>query len=59
VGVQGGAVALAQLCRPMYGGGGSVPALSESASRGHRGHGRPAPDLYVVLPRRKEISPLL
>lgn len=50
---------LAQLRRPMYGGGGGVLELSESERRGHRGHGRLAPDIYVVSPRRKEISPLL
>ena len=48
VGVEGGAAALAQMCRPMCGGGGGVLASSETTRRGRRGHGRPAPDLYVV-----------
>jgi hypothetical protein len=59
VGVEGGAAALAQICRPMYGGGGGVLASSETTRRGRRGHGRPAPDLYVVSSRKKETSPLL
>lgn len=59
MGVKGGAEALAQICGPSYGGGGGVPASSETTSRGRRGHGRPAPDFYVLSLRKKEISPLL
>jgi hypothetical protein len=47
VGVEGGAAVLAQIWRHMYGGGG-VLASSETKRRRRRGHGRPAPDLYVV-----------
>lgn len=62
--MEGGADALAQISRPTHGGGGGVPASSETTSRGRRGHGRPAPDFYVVSlrkkkKRKKEISPLL
>jgi hypothetical protein len=52
--VEGGADALAQISRPTHGGGGGVPASSETTSRGRRGHGRPAPDFYVVSLRKKK-----
>lgn len=57
VGVEGGAAAHAQMHRPMCGGGGGVLASSETTRRGRRGHGRSAPDLYVVSSRKKKHQP--